>query len=104
MGVKGELHLMNNRIVSNPKILGGKPCIKETRIPVHMVLELVEAGISFGEICTKYYPQLSQEDIKACIAYARQIVQNEDIHLVSSGRLSRDHCSKNRTVNKGLRA
>jgi uncharacterized protein (DUF433 family) len=74
---------MNNRIISNPKVLGGKPCVKGTRIPVYMVLELIEAEIPFKEICTKYYPQLSQDDIKACIAYARQIVQNEEVHLVS---------------------
>jgi uncharacterized protein (DUF433 family) len=73
---------MHDRIVSNPKVLGGKPCVKGTRIPVYMLLELVEAGISFNEIRTKYYPQLSEEDIKACIAYARQIVQNEEVHLV----------------------
>ncbi|MDZ7359332.1 MAG: DUF433 domain-containing protein [candidate division KSB1 bacterium] len=73
---------MNNRIVVNPKVLGGKPCVKGTRIPVYMVLELVEAGISFDEIRTKFYPQLSEEDIKACIAYARQIVQNEEVHFV----------------------
>ena len=65
---------MTNRIVSNPNILGGKPCIAGTRIPVHMVLELVEAGVSFDEIRTKFYPQLSTGDIQACIAYARQIV------------------------------
>ncbi len=65
---------MNDRIVSNPKVLGGKPCVRGTRIPVHMVLELVEAGIAFGEIHAQYYPQLAEEDIKACIAYARQIV------------------------------
>lgn len=75
--------MIKNRIVSNPMILGGKPCIKETRIPVHMVLELVESGISFDEICSKYYQQISQEDIKACIAYARQIVQNEEVHYSS---------------------
>jgi len=73
---------MNDRIASNPKILGGKPCVKGTRIPVYMVLELVEAGISFEEIRAKYYPQLSDEDIKASIAYARQIVQNEEVHFV----------------------
>lgn len=73
---------MTNRIVSNPNILGGKPCIGGTRIPVYMVLELVEAGVSFDEISTKFYPQLSTTDIQACIAYARQIVQNEDVHLV----------------------
>lgn len=74
---------MSTHIVSNPNILGGKPCIKGTRIPVHMVLELIETDVSFDEICTKYYPQLSKVDIKACIAYARQIIQNEDVHLVS---------------------
>lgn len=62
---------MNDRIVSNPKVLGGKPCVRGTRIPVHMVLELVEAGIALGEIRVQYYPQLSEADIKACIAYAR---------------------------------
>ena len=59
---------MTNRIVSTPEILGGKPCIAGTRIAVSMVLELVEAGISFDEICTKFYPQISTDDIKACIA------------------------------------
>ncbi len=73
---------MHDRIVSNQNVLGGKPCAKGTRIPVYMVLELVEAGISFDEIRTKFYPQLVDEDIKACIAYARQIVQNEEVHLV----------------------
>ncbi len=73
---------MNDRIVSNPKVLGGKPCVKGTRIPVYMVLELVEAAIPFSEIRTRFYPQLSEEDIKACVAYARQIVQNEEVHFV----------------------
>lgn len=72
---------MNDRIVVNPKVLGGKPCVKGTRIPVYMVLELVEAGISFHDIRIKFYPQLSEEDIKACIAYACQIVQNKEVHL-----------------------
>jgi uncharacterized protein (DUF433 family) len=48
-----------------------------------MVLELIEAGISFDDICNKYYPKLTHNDIKACVAYARQIVQNEDVHLAS---------------------
>lgn len=72
---------MIDRIFSNPNVLAGKPCVKGTRIAVYMVLELVEAGLSFNEIRTKFYPQLSEEDIKACISYARQIVQNEEVHL-----------------------
>ena len=72
---------MNDHIISNPQILAGKPCVKGTRIPVDAVLELVEAGISFHQIQTEYYPQLSNEAIKACIAYVRHIVQNEDVHF-----------------------
>jgi len=59
---------MNDRIVSNPKVLSGKPCVKGTRIPVYMVLELVEANISFDEIRSRFYPQLSEDDIRACVA------------------------------------
>jgi len=72
---------MKTHIVSNPKVLGGKPCIKETRIPVYVVLELIEAGLSFDDICGKYYPKLSRNVNKACGAYARQIIQNEDVQL-----------------------
>jgi uncharacterized protein (DUF433 family) len=67
---------MKTLIVSNPKVLGDKPCIEGTRIPVYMVLELIEAGISFDDISSKYYPKLSQNDIKACVSYARQIVNS----------------------------
>jgi len=73
---------MEQKIVSNPKILHGKPRIRGTRIAVSMVLELVEAGIAWSEIKTKYYPQLTDEDISACVAYARQIVDNEEINFV----------------------
>ncbi len=87
---------MNDRIVSNPKVLGGKPCVRGTRIPVHMVLELVEAGISFGEIRAQYYPRLSEADIKACIAYARLgFVQ----HPALPSRQLSGHCrSENQTA------
>ena len=67
-----EEPVKNDRIVSNPRVLGGKPCVKGTRIPVYVVLELVEANISFDEIRARFYPQLSEDDIKACAAYAHR--------------------------------
>lgn len=73
---------MVRRISVNPEICGGKPCIKGTRIPVHMVLELVEEGISFDNILKNYYPHITEEDIKACIEYAKAIIENEEIHFV----------------------
>ena len=74
---------MNDQIVSNPEVIGGKPCIVGTRIPEYMILELVEAGVSFDEIRAQYYPQITEENIRACIAYARRIVQNEVVHIAS---------------------
>lgn len=38
---------MTDRIVANPKFFGGKPCVKGTRIPVYLVLELVRIGTFF---------------------------------------------------------
>jgi uncharacterized protein (DUF433 family) len=61
----------------NPKILGGKPVIKGTRIPVYLILELFSAGYDFKRII-KAYPTLTEEDIKAAVDYVAQIVKNEE--------------------------
>ena len=66
----------------DPEVCGGKPCIKGTRIPIYMVLELVEEGLVFDEIIRDYYPQLKPKQIKACIEYANSLVKEEDIYLV----------------------
>lgn len=61
---------MNARIAVNPGIHFGKPCVTGTRIPVINVLELVREGIPFPVIVSDYYPDLSPDDIRACIQYA----------------------------------
>lgn len=70
-----------NRIVVNPKIHFGKPCIANTRITVENILELIQENISFDEIIKKYYPEIELEDIKACVKYAKDIVSKEEIHI-----------------------
>lgn len=72
---------MFKRISVNSNICGGKPCIEGTRIPVHMVLELVEEGIAFDDILKNYYPHITKEDIKACIEYAKAVIENEEIRF-----------------------
>ena len=74
---------MHERIVVNPNIYGGKPCIKDTRIAVYMILELLEDGLSFDEIIRDYYPHITKEDIRACLEYARAVVENEEIYVVA---------------------
>ena len=72
---------MIERITINPEIHFGKPCIAGTRITVQSVLELLNEGLSFKEIIQHYYPELKDEDIRACIQYAIALVASEDIHL-----------------------
>ncbi|MCK4579788.1 MAG: DUF433 domain-containing protein [Dehalococcoidia bacterium] len=69
------------RIVIDPKVHFGKPCVAGTRIPVEVVLELIQEGIPFDEIIERYYPDLETEDIKACARYATELVRSEEIHV-----------------------
>jgi len=57
-----------NCIIIDSKIHFGKPCIAGTRIPVEDVLELIHEGITFDNIIKDHYPNLSIDDIKACVS------------------------------------
>lgn len=72
---------MIDRIVVNPRVHFGKPCVAGTRITVQSVLELLNEGFSFTIIIQNYYPDLKVEDIQACLRYAIALVAAEDIHL-----------------------
>ncbi|HEX29605.1 TPA: DUF433 domain-containing protein [Candidatus Poribacteria bacterium] len=74
---------MLSRISVDPEICHGKPCIKGTRIMVSLILALVEEGLNFEEIMEEY-PELTVEDIKAAVRYARLIVENEEVHSLEA--------------------
>jgi uncharacterized protein (DUF433 family) len=73
-----------DRITIDQKVHFGKPCIAGTRIPVYCVLELVQAGIQFNEIISKHYPDITFDDVKACIQYAVELVKAEEVHVGES--------------------
>lgn len=64
-----------SRIVSNPAIMFGKPCIKNTRIPVDLILEKLGNGYTTKDLL-EAYPKISEEDIKACLLYASVSINN----------------------------
>jgi uncharacterized protein (DUF433 family) len=72
-----------DRITVDPKIHFGKPCIAGTRITVQNVLELLNEGLTYKDIIKDYYPDLTDEDIRACVQYAIALVSAEDIHLAA---------------------
>ncbi len=70
---------MNNlidKIICDPNICSGKPCIKGTRIPVHIILDLLAAGEDYEGI-KKAYPNIVDEDIRACLSYASILADEE---------------------------
>jgi uncharacterized protein (DUF433 family) len=70
------------RIVVNPKIMGGKPIVKGTRITVEQVLKLLAQGLSSTEI-VKDYPHLTKDDISAVLLYAAKIAGEEEVYPVT---------------------
>ena len=66
------------RITIDQRVLGGKPIIKGTRIPVYLILELLASGMSEKEVL-KEYPELSPEDIKAALQYASKLLRQEEV-------------------------
>lgn len=64
------------RIHSNPGILGGKPVVRGTRIPVELVLEYLSDGGSFAEIIDGF-PSLTEHDVRAAIAFAHDLLIKE---------------------------
>ena len=72
-----------DRIIVNPGIHFGKPCIKGTRFTVQNILELLDEGFAFEEIIKNYYPDLTVKDIRACLQYAIALVAAEDIHIMA---------------------
>ena len=64
------------RITFDPEIFGGKPIIRGRRLAVEHVLGTLAAGDDFDTIL-QGYPWLEQDDILACLAYARRLVDHE---------------------------
>jgi uncharacterized protein (DUF433 family) len=69
------------RITVDPKVLVGKPVIKGTRISVEFVIDLLARGWTQEQILREY-DHLTWEDIQACLAYARDILQSERVYPV----------------------
>lgn len=66
-------------ITSNPKVLFGKPAIKDTRIPVELILDELAGGMSIDEILEEY-PRLTREAIYAALAFAADTLRREVVY------------------------
>ena len=68
-----ERPIYHERIISDPAILVGKPTIKGTRISVELILEHLATNPDLAALFVDY-PQLTIDDVRAALAYARDVV------------------------------
>ena len=67
-----------DRITFDPKVMGGRACIRGMRVTVSLVVNLVANGMSTEEII-KDYPYLEPEDIRQALQYAAWLAE-ETVH------------------------
>ena len=71
------------RITIDPKVMGGKPCIRGMRVTVGMIVGLVAAKQSVADIL-KAYPYIEEEDISQALSYAAWRLQESELPLKSA--------------------
>lgn len=70
-----------DHIVCDPQVLGGKPVLKGTRLAVEFVLDLLAAGWDRAAI-RENYPNLTEEWVRAVLAYAAETFREERFYLL----------------------
>ena len=68
------------RISLDPRICGGKPCIRGTRIWVSLILDFLSDGATEADLLAEY-PQLAPEDISAAFAYGAEMARERVIPI-----------------------
>jgi uncharacterized protein (DUF433 family) len=69
-----------DRITLNPMQMGGRPCVRGLRVTVSLIVGMLGAGRSRGDIL-KAYPYLEDEDISQALAYAAWRLEEREVEL-----------------------
>ena len=71
---------MQNRIEIDPRVCGGKPLIRGTRIPVSVLLDELAGGESWATILAGF-PELVEDDLRAALQFAKASIEQTEIEL-----------------------
>jgi uncharacterized protein (DUF433 family) len=98
--VKQEGDLMFERITFDPKIMGGRACIRGMRIPVSVIVGQIAHGASFDEIL-EGYPDLERKDVQQALEYAAWLTKEEVYPLEAQrGRNLEERAYRSHEVNR----
>lgn len=70
------------RITINSEICHGKPCVRNMRWPVEVIIDMLGSGMSTDEILDDH-PELEKEDILACLNFAKLYLSGQTIKSVA---------------------
>lgn len=76
--------MKHERMTVDPRVMVGKPVIKGTRIPVEQVLHELAGGMSITNVMDAH-PRFVPDDVYVALAYAADVVGNEDVFLSEPG-------------------
>jgi len=68
------------RIAVDPEVMGGKPVIAGTRVPVQVIVGSLAGGDSVEQVCEGY--GVTEEDVRAALAYAAEVLGQERLHAL----------------------
>jgi uncharacterized protein (DUF433 family) len=68
------------RISIDPDVCGGKPCIRGHRIWVSLIVDFLASGMEMSDVLREY-PQLNEDDVRACLAYASEMTRERVVHV-----------------------
>lgn len=69
------------KVIIDPKIMGGKPVIKGTRVPVEVIIGGLAGGMKTEEVCDEY--RIKAGDVRVALAYAAETLSEEHLIAVS---------------------
>jgi len=75
-----KMNPLLQRVSIDPNVCFGKPCIRGTRIWVSLILDFLASGTSIEEILAEY-PQLTEEDVRAAIAYGAEMSRERYVDI-----------------------
>ena len=68
------------RIAVNPKVMGGKPVVSGTRVPVQSIVAALAGGDDVARVCDQF--QIGEEDVRAALAYAAEVLADERVYAL----------------------
>ncbi len=72
-----------DRIRFSPDVMGGKPVIRGTRVPVQAVVGALAGGSSLQQVCASY--GITEDDVRAALAYAAEVLGQERVYALPGG-------------------